>query len=153
MEGTNLAHIIITDILSIGLIIVLLPLFYCIIWYERYGTDNKRTMVNKLVSLMCWNIISWNLTAQIIGIANFPHTPLNNHMKLINIVTRQTITLRQLMLLNAVTLTRYIFICWLKNPIAFFRKIVLATLSTIFKLNNQTQAHPSANIFIHPSHA
>ena len=27
-----------------------------------------------------------------------------------------------------------------------FRKIVLATLSTIFKLNNQTQAHPSANI-------
>ena len=77
-------------------------------------------MVNRLVSLMCWNIITWNLTAQIIGIANFSHMPLSNYTKLINIVTRQTITLRQLMLLNAVTLTRYIFICWLKNPIAFY---------------------------------
>jgi len=63
--------------------------------------------------------ITWNLTAQIIAIANFSHLPLNNYTKLINIVLRQTITIRHLMLLNAVILTRYIFICWLKNPIVF----------------------------------
>lgn len=37
--------------ISLLLIIVSSLLAYTIIWYERYGTDNKRTLMNKLVSL------------------------------------------------------------------------------------------------------
>jgi len=29
-------------------------LFYGIIWYERFGTGHRRTLLNKIVSLICW---------------------------------------------------------------------------------------------------
>ena len=28
--------------------------FYSLIWYERYGQDSKRTIINKLFSSACW---------------------------------------------------------------------------------------------------
>jgi len=37
--------------ISIPVVIVLL---YSIVWYERYGLDVKRTIVNKLSSFFCW---------------------------------------------------------------------------------------------------
>ena len=37
--------------LSLLFICVSSVLAYTIIWYERYGTDNKRTLMNKLVSI------------------------------------------------------------------------------------------------------
>jgi hypothetical protein len=29
-------------------------LLYGVIWFERYGTDKKRTLMNKLVASQCW---------------------------------------------------------------------------------------------------
>ena len=29
-------------------------LLYSVIWFERFGTDLKRTLVNQAVSSMCW---------------------------------------------------------------------------------------------------
>ena len=34
---------------------VLLPLMFGIIWYENFGSDNKRTLLNKLVASLCWS--------------------------------------------------------------------------------------------------
>ena len=30
------------------------PLLYGIIWYEKYGNDAKRTLINRLVAFNCW---------------------------------------------------------------------------------------------------
>ena len=32
---------------------------YGIIWFERFGSDLKRIFINKMVSSVCWSIISW----------------------------------------------------------------------------------------------
>ena len=40
--GALLFSILATFVLPIG--------FYMIIWYEQYGSDNKRTAINKIVS-------------------------------------------------------------------------------------------------------
>ena len=37
---------------------------YGIIWYEKYGTDLKQTLLNKLVSSICWSGIYYFLLCQ-----------------------------------------------------------------------------------------
>jgi hypothetical protein len=49
-------------------IIILLPLIYSIIWFERYGSDNKRPLLNKLVSSICWLGVFWFLVVQPIDV-------------------------------------------------------------------------------------
>ena len=44
-------------ILSILLSLIVLPFLYGIIWYEKFGTDSKRTLLNQLVSSICWKLI------------------------------------------------------------------------------------------------
>ena len=36
---------------------IIIALFYGIVWYERFGSDNKRTLMNKLVAALCWSFI------------------------------------------------------------------------------------------------
>jgi hypothetical protein len=44
---------------------VILPLLYFITWYERCGSDHKRTLLNKLVSALCWTCLEWYLLVQV----------------------------------------------------------------------------------------
>jgi hypothetical protein len=37
--------------------IVSIPASYGIIWFEKFGSDHRRTIVNRLVSSMCWTFI------------------------------------------------------------------------------------------------
>ena len=38
------------------------PLFFAIAWYEKYGTNQNRTLINELVSSICWVSIIQNCT-------------------------------------------------------------------------------------------
>ncbi len=42
---------------SIILSFLVLPLLYGIIWYERFGTDLKRTLINQLFGSICWYLM------------------------------------------------------------------------------------------------
>ena len=44
---------------------VILLLLYTIIWYEKYGADKKRTILNQLVSSICWTMIAVNACIQV----------------------------------------------------------------------------------------
>ena len=50
--------------LCLAMISVIVPMFYSIIWYERFGSDKKRTIINQLVSEICWNAIFGCITVQ-----------------------------------------------------------------------------------------
>ena len=42
------------------------PVFiYSIIWYEKYGSDNKRTILNMYASMFCWEFLKFILFVQI----------------------------------------------------------------------------------------
>ena len=94
----------VTVVIQILLIILSVSVFYSIIWYERFGTDNKRTIVNKFVSSICWTGICWNLTVQIIIIVRFLHGPFNYYACFWYILTRRTLTTVIVMFLNAIIL-------------------------------------------------
>jgi len=59
--SSEVTGLTITKMLAITLSFLLsltaLPLLFGIIWYERFGTDSKRTLMNQLVSSICWHLI------------------------------------------------------------------------------------------------
>ena len=63
-------------ILSIIAGLILLPAMYGIIWYERYGTDLKRILLNMLVSSMSWAGVVWYALLQPIEILRYTYGPL-----------------------------------------------------------------------------
>ncbi len=80
---------------------------------------NKRTIVNKFVSSICKTGICWNLTVQVIIIIKFLHGQFNDSACFWYIVMRRTLTTIVFMFINAISLSRYFFIFWLKNPAIF----------------------------------
>jgi hypothetical protein len=64
-------------ILAIVSIIVATPLTFGIIFYEKFGSDKKRTLVNKLISSFCYTIIAWFLIIQTFTLARFIHGPFS----------------------------------------------------------------------------
>ena len=49
---------------SIVLCLVNLYLTSGIMWYERFSSDNRRTLMNRLVALICLEMIKWILLCQ-----------------------------------------------------------------------------------------
>jgi hypothetical protein len=94
------------------------PAFYFIIWYERFGSDKKRTLMNKLVSGICWSGIEWNLISQTTFVLRFTYGPLPSWICFCVFILRKAIIIQCFIYLNAIAVTRYILIFWLKNPAA-----------------------------------
>ena len=63
---------------SIFIYILTVAMFYGIVWYERFGTDNKRTLTNKITTLICWNGIFDCPIVVLTDIAIYFFGPLNN---------------------------------------------------------------------------
>ena len=90
-----------------------------IIWFERYGNDNKRTLLNMFVSMYCWVVIEFVFFVQILETARFFIGPLPAFVCQLHAYFRGTLGNVLLLYKNASIITRYIFIFWLKNPAAF----------------------------------
>jgi hypothetical protein len=91
-------------------------LFYGIIWYERYGSDTKRILTNKIVSMICWNNLVIIPVVVVTDVAIYFFGPLKEEYCFAFLVLRNIVKSDFLFLLNAIILSRYILIFWLKNP-------------------------------------
>ena len=90
-----------------------------IIWYEKYGNDSNRTLLNMFASLYCWAVVEFIILVQIPETARFLFGPLPGFVCHIQIFLRSTSVTVLLLYKNFSALTKYIFIFWLKNPVAF----------------------------------
>jgi hypothetical protein len=95
---------------------IILP--YGVVWYERFGTDNKRTLMNKLVSNVCWTLIQFVLICQTGDIIRYTIGPFPVYLCTIFQVVRTAMKVQLLLILDIMQITRYIFIFKLKNPSA-----------------------------------
>ena len=109
----------ISMILSIIVSCILIPfdlfMYYGIIWYERYGTDNHRTLMNKLLCSVCWNVIFANLVI-FSDIFRYIVGPYSVHFCFIQVLLKVMMKTMLLLFMDAIILVRYILIFWLKNP-------------------------------------
>jgi hypothetical protein len=118
IDSTNLQK---TSLVVISVIssLIIIPAAFSLIWYEKFGSDKRRTLINKLVSALCWNGMVFLSTCQLAYAVRFYFGPLPKLVCFWLFVIRKAIVINLVLLATAMTLTRYIFIFWLKNPAAF----------------------------------
>ena len=92
------------------------PLFFAIAWYEKYGTNQNRTLLNQLVSSICWITIVQNISDLPLGIFMNLFGPLNLEVCTVFLVYKSALILNTVILLIFITLVKYVYIFVLKNP-------------------------------------
>ena len=92
--------------------------FYGIIWFERFGTDNKRTLINKLVSSQCWSIIYYLAFCQMADTLVYIVGPFPESFCFYLLVLKNSLKAQILLFIDLSLFTQYLFIFWLKNPAA-----------------------------------
>ena len=95
------------------------PLFYCVIWFEKFGSDKKRTLINKLLTMNCWNGIGYLIFVQTLEILRFIYGPLPLIICNIKNVIKLSSIFALILNTDAALFANYAYIFWLKNPAAF----------------------------------
>ena len=93
-------------------------LFYGIVWYERFGTDNKRTLINKLVASQCWAFIQYFSVLQIIETITFIVGGSPSFVCFGQVMMKNSYKTQFLLFFDSSIFVQYLFIFWVKNPAA-----------------------------------
>jgi hypothetical protein len=105
--------------LAVLCVLVCPPLLYSVIWFEKFGSDKKRTLINKLVSMNCWNTIGYLIFVQTLEILRFIHGPLPGVICAAQNVLRFSFGCSIVLNADATLVANYAYIFWLKNPAGF----------------------------------
>jgi hypothetical protein len=97
-------------------ILFLTPLSYSIAWYEKFGTSHNRTLLNQLVSSMCWIQIVQNCTVLPLEIILNFFGPFALSYCTVFQLYKNTLFLDTFILTTFITIVKYVFIFILKNP-------------------------------------
>ena len=97
-----------------------LPIIACgIIGFEKFGSDVRRIFINKIVSSVCWSVISILVLVQAPDMVFYLYQPFPELYCLFNIVCRNVFVIQILLFFDAIIIFKYISIFWLKNPLNF----------------------------------
>ena len=103
-----------------GISVIQVPfLLYSIVWFDKYGSDKRRTFLNLLTSATCWVGIEYCFVIQATEMLRFIIGPFPKWYCFIKSILRGAYITQLLLYLDCMALTRYLFIFWLKNPAAF----------------------------------
>lgn len=106
-------------VLSAVNVVVAPPLLYFIVWFERFGNDLKRTLVNMLTSVICCTFIFYLLTCQSLEVLRFSFGPLPPAVCCFQNLIKCSVLCVAFLLTDAIICARYVYIFWLKNPASF----------------------------------
>lgn len=77
-------------------VITIVSLLFGIIWYERFGRDQARTLINQQVASICWSGILWLLLVEVPFIARFMvNTPFNIYFCMTQMTINQVRTVKR----------------------------------------------------------
>ena len=85
------------------------------IWYERFGSDIRRTLMNKIFASVCWAALAHNLHTGL-EILRFIIGPCPQTYCFLQFFLKVSATSVFLLFYDAIVITKYILIFWLKNP-------------------------------------
>jgi hypothetical protein len=99
--------------------LVIIPGAYGVIWYEHFGSDHKRILLNRLVSSICWSGIEYYTLVQWIEVTRYTFGPLNETVCLIHLTLKNAIHMQTILFIDIIAFVRYLFMFWLKNTFGF----------------------------------
>ena len=100
-------------------IICAVPAFSTVIWFEKYGSDKKRTVINKLISTICYIGIFANVFVQGAFVSRFAFGPLPPLACFWICLSKRICICAGLLIFDSISGIRFMFIFCLKNPAAF----------------------------------
>ena len=110
---------IICLIFSIFTLVVAPPLLYSIIWFERFGSDAKRSLLDMLLARNCWILISFFFFSHTLDMIRYIYGPLGKILCGFQNIFKSSIFCMIILNADAIQIARYIYIFKLKNPVAF----------------------------------
>ena len=103
-----------------GITIVIIPVLLSgMIWFDKYGSDNRRTFLNRLYESFRIVVLEMILVLQLTEIFRFMYGPMPRIFCFLKTLARTSYTFQILFYLDAIAITRYVLIFCLKNPVAF----------------------------------
>jgi len=119
--------------------VVGVPLLFGIVWFERFGSDKKRTILNMLISEVIWTFIVALALVQIPDLVRFTLGPLPRTVCFLLLLLRNYLACTIVLLFTSTSVSRFVFIFCLKNPAAFqddfwfrFSSLVIHLFSQLF---------------------
>ena len=112
---------IIGILISLFNILFVTPFFCYIIWYERYGANHRRTLINQFVASNCYYAIAYLVIVQSLDVVTSAFGPFSIgqlgfafcHVKRF---IRSVIVFQVIQTIAATILIKYIYIFIVKNP-------------------------------------
>ncbi len=92
---------------------------YGIIWYEHYGSDKKRILINRLVSSLCWTGIELFVVVIPLEMLRYLIGPMPSALCQFHVIFKNVINMKTALLIDGVSVARYLYIFYLKNPSEF----------------------------------
>ena len=97
--------------------IVPMSLFlYSIIWYERFGTNHNRTLINQFVTSTCWAGLVYNIFVLIPEVIIAFGFPAGHLFCSLSIIIRNVLVIFFGSLSGAISIVKYLYIFCYKNP-------------------------------------
>ena len=95
---------------SLVVIVILFCLLSGIIWFERYGSDLRRILINRLVSCICWCLLQGMIFLWLADVVLYFYRPFPLWICYLQIIYRQAVILRLILLFDSIIITRYIYL-------------------------------------------
>jgi hypothetical protein len=117
---------------------IAIALLYFIIWFELNGPDTQRTLINRLVTPICWVCIFYFFVPQSIDFFRYFHGPYSHNLCYFNLFTKNVLGVMNMFFFAIITVLRYISIFMVNNGFIYlddfwYRFICLwVTLVSIF---------------------
>ena len=95
---------------------VLTPFLFAIVWYERFGSDHPRTLINQLVASTCWNGIVHNTFNIPLTIFMDTFGPMSYNFCHFNFVFKNSLVFHLALMITFIIFAKYLSMFVLKNP-------------------------------------
>jgi len=106
-------------VFSILYLFFIIPSGFGIIWFERFGSDLKRNLINRLLTSVCWNGLIFYCFVQPIETARYIFGPLPKSLCLLHLMNKNVLNIQTLLFSDGVTVAHYFYIFSLKDPVRF----------------------------------
>ena len=95
---------------------VLTPFLYSITWYEQFGSDHPRSLINQLVASTCWNGIVNNIVIIPLQIYQSLFGPLSESFCQCHFVLNTSIIIHLHLMITFIIFAKYMSMFVLRNP-------------------------------------
>ena len=95
-----------------------LVLLYGVIWFERFGSDLKRTLVNKFVASICWATAGIIVFGHGLTLTRFLFGPLPRPVCWMRTLFLSSAVTSILIFMDGILIAKFFYVFVLKNPAA-----------------------------------